>query len=308
MANYLWISGLIVSIILLLLSTPHDPNDSKLLVAFNENGGAYASPRRQRVLLLTAHPDDECMFFAPTLLALTRGRETEKTKTVSAFKSERRSDVYSLCLSSGDADGLGELRKLELERSLDVLGVPQGRRWVLDEPFKDNITIFWDAKVIADHVRSYVLEHEIDIILTFDAHGISSHPNHISLERGTRALLWNAPRKDQTLRAFSLRTTSLLPKYAGFAAPLRAKLELALCSSPFPNIPLTPIVKNFVANCSKKDAVFISGFAEYVTALHAMLAHQSQLVWFRWLYVTASRYMWVNEWEEIKMESEGTSN
>ena len=43
-------------------------------------------------------------------------------------------DVYSLCLSSGDADGLGEMRKSELGHALDVLGVHREKRWVLDEP------------------------------------------------------------------------------------------------------------------------------------------------------------------------------
>ena len=71
------------------------------------------------VLLLTAHPDDECMFFAPTLLALSR---------------EERVNVFSLCLSVGNADGLGQTRRHELARSLNVLGVSQNRRWVVDIP------------------------------------------------------------------------------------------------------------------------------------------------------------------------------
>jgi len=40
-----------------------------------------------RVLFVTAHPDDECMFFAPTILFLTRSGQY---------------DVFLLCLSSGD--------------------------------------------------------------------------------------------------------------------------------------------------------------------------------------------------------------
>lgn len=41
----------------------------------------------KRIVLLIAHPDDEAMFFAPTLLALTR--------------SELGNHVKVLCLSSG---------------------------------------------------------------------------------------------------------------------------------------------------------------------------------------------------------------
>lgn len=90
------------------------------------------------ILVLTAHPDDECMFFAPTILALT-GSSTlnEPDAPSSALEEggiEQHRKVFSLCLSSGNADGLGEIRKRELAGSLDVLGIPEGRRWVLDEP------------------------------------------------------------------------------------------------------------------------------------------------------------------------------
>ena len=39
-----------------------------------------------RILLITAHPDDECMFFAPTILSL--GRSV-------------RAELFLLCLSEG---------------------------------------------------------------------------------------------------------------------------------------------------------------------------------------------------------------
>ena len=73
-----------------------------------------------RVLLLTAHPDDEGFFFAPTILALLR--------------SSSRPQVFSLCLSTGNADGMGEQRKGELGLSLDILGVDEDKRWIIDHP------------------------------------------------------------------------------------------------------------------------------------------------------------------------------
>jgi hypothetical protein len=90
------------------------------LVAFLRDPVYFAqeSFAPDKLLLLTAHPDDECMFFAPTLLSLTSSD----------------AEVYSLCLSSGNADGLGDVRKNELEGSLDVLGVKEGRRWIVDHP------------------------------------------------------------------------------------------------------------------------------------------------------------------------------
>lgn len=81
------------------------------------------------ILLLTAHPDDECFFFGPTLTALL-SQENQPGINDDPFSVAPR--VYSLCLSVGDADGLGELRRNEFEKSWDVMGVPRDRRWLLD--------------------------------------------------------------------------------------------------------------------------------------------------------------------------------
>ena len=73
-----------------------------------------------KVLLVTAHPDDESLFFAPTLASLQTSN----------------ADVFFLCLSTGDADGLGKVRQQELIQSLDVLGIQDGKRWILDHPYE----------------------------------------------------------------------------------------------------------------------------------------------------------------------------
>lgn len=65
--------------------------------------------RGKRICLLVAHPDDEAMFFAPTVLALTR--------------PALQNHVKILCLSSGDAAGLGATRKQELVESGLILGL-----------------------------------------------------------------------------------------------------------------------------------------------------------------------------------------
>ena len=89
-----------------------------------------------RILLLTAHPDDEAFFFGPTITSLI------PPFAVPASTNESESDnasgsvtpqVYSLCLSVGNADGLGDIRRRELSDSLDVLGVAKDKRYVLDK-------------------------------------------------------------------------------------------------------------------------------------------------------------------------------
>jgi N-acetylglucosaminylphosphatidylinositol deacetylase len=99
-----------------------------------ESNATHYSPR---ILLLTAHPDDETFFFGPTLTSLI----PPFAAPASASSRNNASDtialtfpqIYSLCLSVGNADGLGDIRRRELEASLDVLGVTEDRRWILDK-------------------------------------------------------------------------------------------------------------------------------------------------------------------------------
>lgn len=82
---------------------------------------AFPVLRNKRICLLIAHPDDEAMFFAPTVLALTR--------------PETGNHVKILCLSTGDADGLGETRKKELVKSGLLLGLrDESDVFVIDDP------------------------------------------------------------------------------------------------------------------------------------------------------------------------------
>lgn len=93
-----------------------------LAFLFNSNelfNATELADKSHNILLVTAHPDDEAMFFAPTVLFLS---------------SKTSLGLFHLCLSSGNADGLGEIRKSELTSSLDVLGVHRDKRWVFDHP------------------------------------------------------------------------------------------------------------------------------------------------------------------------------
>ncbi|KAI5888694.1 LmbE-like protein [Schizophyllum commune H4-8] len=299
---------LVVALLFRTLSYPAELN-TDVLYSSDDNGDA-------RALLVTAHPDDEAMFFAPTLLALA-------AKDVA---------VYSLCLSVGNADGLGDVRRREFGESLDALGVPEKRRWVLDDPaLQDNFTAIWDADVIARTVLPYVAESAITTILTFDREGVSQHPNHRSIREGIRTLL-SSPDFDDldspaTLaihpRFFTLVTVPLASKYLGVVASLQARFDLAAIAtldaltnafarysggdntdnseSGLEAREKTSTKEGMLARSNNAPVIpaFISGWTEYKTAVRAMLRHKSQMVWFRWLYVAFSRYMWVNEWFEV---------
>ena len=132
-------------------------------------------------------------------------------------------------------------------------------------------------------------------------------------------------------RFFTLVTVPLASKYLGVIASLQARFDLAAMATldalsdafaryirvdkasddPSQNradtSPTTgddTTAKDVDSNPTRAPSApvipaFISGWAEYKTAVRAMLRHKSQMAWFRWLYVAFSRYMWVNEWFEV---------
>ena len=90
--------------------------------------------RNKRIILLIAHPDDEAMFFSPTLLSLTDPSLGNHLKI--------------LCLSTGDADGLGQTRSQELITSALTLGVRKREDvFVMDDPrFRDGMETVWQPE------------------------------------------------------------------------------------------------------------------------------------------------------------------
>ncbi|KAH9073102.1 LmbE-like protein [Lactarius deliciosus] len=252
-----------------------------------------------RLLLLTAHPDDETFFFGPTLTSLipSSGVSLSPSPTHSNSVPFALPHVYSLCFSVGNADGLGYERRRELRDSLDVLGVAEDKRWVLDKnEFQDNITAMWNASLIAATVYDFISDHDISIILTFDSYGVSGHPNHYSLYHGVSELLAMPPASFKyPLAAYSLTSKSVVTKYIGIMAPILVKLKMTFSSvlqstghgteNGSPDLPVRPI--------------FVAGIGGYYRAVLATLQHRSQRAWFRWLYMVFSQYLWVNEWERI---------
>ncbi|KAJ3019211.1 hypothetical protein HKX48_002287 [Thoreauomyces humboldtii] len=229
---------------------------------------------RLSVLLLIAHPDDECMFFSPTLQQLTVAG----------------ADVGVLCLSQGNADGAGTTRRKELVESCKRLGVNSGRVQCLDRPdLQDGMDVAWKASVVADVVKTCVAARAVDVIITFDAGGVSGHPNHKALYDGLRYFM-NLPSPlptggtkappSRTPICYSLTTVTLLRKYLSLF-----------------DVGATVIPQLVRGYCKREDgsAVFVALPRQVLAGRKAMQRHRSQLVWFRHLYIVFSRYMVVND-------------
>ncbi|XP_042647277.1 N-acetylglucosaminyl-phosphatidylinositol de-N-acetylase isoform X2 [Tyto alba] len=152
-----------------------------------------------RALLVTAHPDDEAMFFAPTLLGLGRAGV--------------RAAV--LCCSAGNYYNQGEIRKKELEQSCFLLGIPASDVAVIDHRnLPDSPAVEWDTQLLAAFVLKHIEANNIDLVVTFDAGGVSGHANHISLYTAVREIFSRAP------PAFPRHEKNSLQVYLVFLAPI----------------------------------------------------------------------------------------
>ena len=81
-----------------------------------------------------------------------------------------------LCLSNGNAAGLGKIREKELERACKRLGFSEAPT-VLDDPeLEDGMDKTWAPELVANQIEKFCKHREsidgpegkIDILITFD--------------------------------------------------------------------------------------------------------------------------------------------
>ncbi|KAK0389897.1 hypothetical protein NLU13_3470 [Sarocladium strictum] len=151
----------------------------------------------KNVLLVTAHPDDECLFFSPTLLGILDSYPSIKGGL--------------LVLSTGNNYGLGDVRNQELKGSCQALRIDPSRCLTQNHPdLQDDPTKWWDSTKIQDVVKGFVKKWEIDAIITFDNGGVSGHVNHRAISEAMRSY---AKSDTSAPPVFELVTTSLIRKY-----------------------------------------------------------------------------------------------
>ncbi|KAH8144919.1 uncharacterized protein LAJ45_11040 [Morchella importuna] len=223
-----------------------------------------APPRNKRITLLIAHPDDEAMFFSPTLLALT--------------KPHLNNTLSVICLSTGNADGIGHIRKHELVASCARLGVARERVQSIDHPeLQDQMHSPWPSSTIARVLRE---RHEVlpDVLITFDERGVSGHPNHISCLRGAQEWVLGLS-EAAGVELWMLGTVGVVRKY----------LFVLDCV-------VQAVFGGGRGGAGGKGAGwFVSTVGEVRVAREAMVSdHRSQMRWFRWGWIGLSRYMVVN--------------
>lgn len=125
------------------------------------------------VLAVCAHPDDESFGLGAVLSAFSA------VGTRTAVLCFTRGETSTL---GGPREDLGTIREHELERASSLLGV--GYLELLD--YRDGGLTELKADVLALHVFKVAIRVRADLLLTFDAGGVTGHPDH---HRATEAAL-----------------------------------------------------------------------------------------------------------------------
>ncbi|XP_050313842.1 N-acetylglucosaminyl-phosphatidylinositol de-N-acetylase [Anthonomus grandis grandis] len=152
----------------------------------------------KRVLFVTAHPDDEVMFFGPSIMH---------------YVQKPNCTVYLMCLSSGKNYGMDKVRTNELYESCKILGIKEENIFVHNNTdLPDAMDVRWPLEIIAKHVIHTVEAFNITNIVTFDRYGISGHQNHCSIYYAIANLILDEE-LPKTCGVFVLETVNIVRKY-----------------------------------------------------------------------------------------------
>jgi hypothetical protein len=123
--------------------------------------------QKRNIGLVIAHPDDEAMFFTPTILALLEQKDVI---------------IHVLCLSTGNADGIGKQRTKELGKSCKVLGISTDDQLdeiatpkelestekivviVNSELLRDGMKEKWETTLVSEFVQTFVKRYSIESV------------------------------------------------------------------------------------------------------------------------------------------------
>ncbi|CAJ1958970.1 unnamed protein product [Cylindrotheca closterium] len=247
-----------------------------------------SQPNKLHVLVI-AHPDDESMFFIPTIQALRQAGET----------------LWILCLTTGDYDGLGQQRAKEMQQASKLLGFEKciirsdNKTTIQDHPSQrwkiSDVSQAIETALAAEEHQASISNYQALVLITFDDMGVSGHVNHIDTYLGVQQFLISStsPRLPKMLEAWQLESESNpIRKYIPMLSWIY--LLLSLIFSQYRNISIQ----------SKDTQCRIYRCHEPNLNWNAMATHHSQFVWYRRLFVVFSCYTYANVLR--KMESTTT--
>lgn len=268
-------------------------------------------------LLVIAHPDDESMFFLPTLKCL-----------LDQHCDQPQTQFHILCLSNGNFDGLGQIRETELKDAARIIS-PRIQVTILnDEKLQDGPSESWDVEYMEQVMMKFWKDKRLVdcgkekreiAVLTFDQVGVSGHRNHTDTYRGMRYFFDNFKsqqrmRKGQETLEASLRNVKLtlltldtiqnpILKYfpiVDVICLIIATLWIGLIH-PLQKVlgktkPSQDLATTWMYDSDTKLRTWM--FDPFLVR-RAMKSHRSQFVWYRRLFIIFSRYSYANSMVKV---------
>lgn len=261
----------------------------------------HAIRNAQNVLLITAHPDDGALFFGPSILQSWDKKDVNR---------------YVLFISSnGISDGRADKRRAETKASCAELGIPDKKCITLqNKDLQGDPKKPWDEQVVARVVERHVRKWHIDLIITFDEHGVSggirdANHHHRSVSKGVQKFVQNHRNDDDKHKtaAYALQTKFVLRKYSSIfdLLPTSFPFTLRILKALFTAVPNGYItLPGKVAPPKDGDAygdkaLIVADWGRHLRAQTALGKHSSRYSWNRVLYSVLSRYMWFNDLRRI---------
>ena len=219
------------------------------------------------LLLVTAHPDDEVMFFVPTILG---------------YKKK-----HILCLSTGDYNGLGCTRSKELYGACKQLFILNENITLVDDVKLQDGKTKWECDDIMHHVdrkiKAMCDQSNVDRnsrvqcidIVTFDIFGVSGHNNHIDIFLALNEKRSSIAKLYPCVNIYFLESHSFMYKYSGLGYFI-----YNVCRN------------GTVVGTTSATTTFVNPSPSFV--YKALYEHHSQFVWYRLLFVLLSIYSWKN--------------
>lgn len=269
-----------------------------------------------RIALLIAHPHDQSTFFSPTLLALSEPSLNNYMKVVCVCQGRYLCSAF--ILPQTQLLGIILINRVgEIQRILDAEGETElftGGGNILNVPniaisddgnLPDSMTVPWDPTFVFSRLSNDLAPpgnetlsddpcdpsslSDVDVVITFDFKGISSHAGHISLYHGALDWLSKVDPTGKKVSVYSLTTTNGLRRYMSIF-----------------DLPLTFLSAILNRQDSADRLLFFSGPTGFRKAQLAMsVGRVGRKRWFRWCWFWLSRYVSIND---LKLERPTVSN
>lgn len=190
-----------------------------------------------------------------------------------SLAQHKQCQVYLLCLSNGNFEQQSTKRREELWQACTHLGIPEGNIMLVNATnLPDDPNVDWKTDAVANIILHTVESLSIQAIFTFDRDGVSQHPNHCAVYYAAASLcLANLLPKD--CKFYALDSINILRKYLS--------------------------IFDIICTCFMSKHWCILSWKQASIVRSAMQKHESQMKWFRWLYIIFSRYMFINSMREV---------